>query len=65
MNMVRSTKFSVTWYGGNFPEFVPSRRIRQGDHLSPYLFYLCLKRLSIMLEEATQNRLLIPFSFQR
>lgn len=63
--MVRSTKFSVTWYGGNFPEFVPFRRIQQGDHLSSYLFYLCLERLSIMLEEATRNRLLIPISFQR
>ena len=63
MNMVHLTKFSGTWNGVNLLEFVPPRGTRKGDPLSPYFFILCLERLSIMLEEATQNRLIIPISF--
>ena len=65
MNMVRSTKFSVTWNWVNLPKFVLSRGIWQGDPLSSYLLILCLEQLSIMLEEATRNRLIILIFFWR
>ena len=52
MNMISSTRFHIMWNGSPLLEVIPSRGIRQGDPLSPYLFILCLERLSIKLTEA-------------
>ena len=63
-NMVSSTRFHILWNGSPLQEVVPTRGVRQGDPLSPYLFILCLERLSIRLEEAVHDKLLHPMSFQ-
>ena len=65
MNMISSTRFHVLWNGSPLPEVVPSRGLRQGDPLSPYLFILCLECLSIQLTEAVREKLLHPISFRR
>ena len=36
----------VLWNGEASDEFVPFRGIRQGDPISPYIFVLCVERLS-------------------
>ena len=64
MNMISSTQFHILWNETPFPKVVPSRGVRQGDPLSPYLFILCLERLSIKLEKVIQARLLHFINFR-
>ena len=64
MNMISSTRFHILWNGSPLPEVVPSRGIRQGDPLSPYLFILCLERLSIKLNEVVRDKLIHPINFR-
>ena len=64
MNIISSTRFHVLWNGSPFPEVVPSRGLRQGDPLSPYLFILCLERLSIKLVKAVRDKFIHPISFR-
>lgn len=42
----------VLWNGEPTDTFTPSRGIRQGDPLSPYIFVLCMERLNQIIEES-------------
>ena len=64
MNMISSTRFHILWNGSPLPKVVPSRGIRQGDPLSPYLFILCLERLSIKLNEVVHDKSIHPINFK-
>lgn len=56
MNCVSSVKSSILWNGEPLTEFKPSRGLRQGDPLSPYLFVLCLERLSILINNKRSRK---------
>ena len=55
MEMVTTASYSVFINGEPKGWITQSRGIRQGDPLSPYLFLLCAKGLTVLLNKAVKN----------
>lgn len=49
MTCVMTNSMQVLWNGQPRPSFQPRRGIKQGDPLSPYIFVLCMERLSLLI----------------
>ena len=56
METVTIASYSVLINGDPRGFVTPSRGIKQGDPLSPYLFLLCTKGLSALLRKAEEDR---------
>lgn len=52
MDCVTTSELQVLWNGEPSRSFKPSRGVRQGDPLSPYLFVMCMERLFQTIEAA-------------
>jgi hypothetical protein len=58
MRLVSSVSFTVLFNGECLENFNPSRGIRQGDLISPYLFVLVAEGLSCLLKSRSQSSVL-------
>ncbi|XP_019100869.1 PREDICTED: uncharacterized protein LOC109132875 [Camelina sativa] len=56
MECVTSVSYEVLINGSPYGKIKPSRGIRQGDPLSPYLFLFCAEVLSNMMQKAERDR---------
>lgn len=63
MRCVTSANFVVKLNGGLSRMFTPSRGLRQGDPLSPYLFLFCVEGFSALLKKAQEDNLIKGVSF--
>ncbi|XP_019186580.1 PREDICTED: uncharacterized protein LOC109181284 [Ipomoea nil] len=52
MKCVTSVSYNIQVNGTKCDPIIPTRGIRQGDPLSPYLFIICAEGLSMMLQRA-------------
>jgi hypothetical protein len=65
MACVKSVKYTVQINGHLTNEFSPSRGLRQGDPLSPYLFLLVAESLTLIINKARVNGELQDFKICR
>ncbi|KAK9169574.1 hypothetical protein Syun_001714 [Stephania yunnanensis] len=55
LTSLSSSSFQLLWNGNVSESFIPSRGVRQGDPISPYIFVLCMERLSHAIMEAVNQ----------
>ncbi|GLU14892.1 hypothetical protein SLE2022_314330 [Rubroshorea leprosula] len=65
MFSVTSLQLSVLWNGEELPPFNPQRGLRQGDPLFPYLFIMCMEKLSHKIQSQVHSRVWKPFRISR
>ncbi|XP_074304974.1 uncharacterized protein LOC141639890 [Silene latifolia] len=51
MQCIKSSTLNVLWNDERTDPFAPTRGIRQGNPLSPYIFTICMEKLSQLIEE--------------
>jgi hypothetical protein len=59
MACVSSVRYKIRFNSMETDFFIPSRGIRQRDPLSPYLFLICAKAMSCMLNQAENDENLV------
>jgi hypothetical protein len=64
MRCVKSVQFSVRLNGGLSWDFNPSRGLRQGDPLSPYLFLFCVEGFSTLLKKVQHENMVKGVQFR-
>ncbi|XP_055960979.1 uncharacterized protein LOC126672148 [Mercurialis annua] len=65
MSCVSTVSMNILWNSSLLDEFYPTCGIRQGDPISPYLFVLCVERLSHLINKACSNKQWKPLSMGR
>jgi hypothetical protein len=55
MQGITSVTTNVNWHGAQSGYFKPHRGIRQGDPMSPYIFVICMDKLSHLISHAVRQ----------
>ena len=56
MSCISSSSTSLLFNGEKLPPFAPSKGIRQGDSLSPFIFLLCMEYLNTQIEDLCDSK---------
>nr|XP_025611899.1 uncharacterized protein LOC112705278 [Arachis hypogaea] len=65
MSCVESVSYKLLWNGCKLEKFLPTRGIRQGDPISPYLFVIAMDKLSQLIEEKVNEGRWKPMTARR
>lgn len=65
LDCIPTAEVAVCWNGESLTSFKPSRGLRQGDPLAPYLFVLCMEVLSQRISKAVEQRQWKPIRTSR
>ena len=65
MKCISSISYSVIINGTTYGNIIPTRGLRQGDPLSPFLFLLCAEGFSAQIHDVAQNNQLHGISICR
>lgn len=65
MQYVLSSSMTVLWNGDRLEPFQPSRGVRQGDGLCPYLFVLYIEHLAHLIRHSSSNGTWKPLPVSR
>lgn len=55
MHCISTVSFTANINGATIGNIIPSKGLRQGDPISPYLFLLCVEWLSALIKNASLN----------
>ena len=63
MSCIETPTMSIFFNGKKLESFKPTRGIRQGDAISPYIFVICIKRLGNVIHEAVHSGMWKPIQY--